>query len=401
MSGFTLYETLRILVPGLLATLIGRSVLWIVGATSGVEIAKRLPMIDSTSFSLSLSLLLGLLLYSFDLPSRLMISKEGSGWGKLPSNKLLEILGNGTVWGDTPFGLYFLLSDRYLPAETHRRVYLFGSLFRVFVDLRFLLGIATATGCALSLSVANRTAHLEWSWEATIFALLPLMGVALMGIPGERDHKRNKLLKNDELSNSLGEYEKTRNAGIARLGVLYFSIFATGSGAVASLLAASAPLTIVAVVLAGVSVAMWFWIEIGKPSEQKHAKESTAPNGQQIGPDSTIPWNTTDARSYVMLKLGVDHHEPNFWPVQRTIADIVFFAPWIAAASITIALSGAHKETVLLWALLILPCSLIAAVRKHEIRLLATYREQSNWLEHHSADVKTIASTGKLPDQWN
>lgn len=389
MSGFTLYETLRILVPGLLATLIGRLTLWIVSITTGLDFAQSLPLFDNAVLSLGLSLFLGLLLYSVDLPVRLMIAKDGASWGQLPSNKLLDLLGKETIWRNAPIGLYFLLSDRYLPNETHRRIYLFGSLFRVFVDLRFLLAVAAVAGCALSLLTASQVAAIEWSWGAALFALTPLVGIALLGIPGEREHKINKLLKNEATPDPLGDYRKQRNAGISQLKWLYLLIAGTGSAAAAMFLWKNTALTLLASIPAVVNVAVWFWIEIGKPNYRREER------------GDKILWNELDMRSFVMLKTGIDHHEPNFWPIQRTVADIVFFLPWLGASSVALARMGRPSQSVILWALLILPCSLIASVRKHETRLLATYREQSNWLEHHSSEIRRIASTGQLPEHWS
>jgi len=104
--------------------------------------------IQSPLVAIAVATFLGLGFYMIDLPTKTRLYKEGDPKRfRLPSMTLADHL-KGTSLGNYPssLSLYFLISDRYLPPEFHKRVYLFGSLYRVYVDLRFLLAIAVTLG---------------------------------------------------------------------------------------------------------------------------------------------------------------------------------------------------------------------------------------------------------------
>lgn len=75
--------------------------------------------------------------------------------------------------------------------------------------------------------------------------------------------------------------------------------------------------------------------------------------------------------------------------------------PWLLGAAVLYENLGASSAALLSWGILILPCTAIMGIRKHELRLLSSYGDQTLWLEMHAKEVETIKNGGELPDEWS
>jgi len=127
------------------------------------------------------------------------------------------------------------------------------------------------------------------------------------------------------------------------------------------------------------AITLWSWVEIGPPGRSDRR---------------------TDVRSIVLSKLRGNTDKVQYSPQQRLLCDLCLFAPWLIAGSILYANTGAAASALLAWGLLIVPCTAIMSVGKHELRLLVVFADQSLWLDLHSADISAIATNQSLPDRW-
>jgi hypothetical protein len=125
---------------------------------------------------------------------------------------------------------------------------------------------------------------------------------------------------------------------------------------------------------------LWSWIEIGPPG----------------GPEGR-----TDLRSIVLTRLRATVGAVQYAPLERLLCDACLFAPWLIGAAVLYSNVGAPAAALLGWGVMILPCTAIMGIRKHEVRLLSSFGDQVLWLELHAKQIAIIRSTGTLPDAWN
>jgi hypothetical protein len=402
MSGFGLYETLRIFVPGALAALILDFILRLGLASNFAKpagsLGEFLEAVESPAGFAAVALLVGLLLYLVDLPSKLELSRRGSKDWPLPSTTLGNLLKDSN-WSGNPLGLYIWMSDRYLHPETHKRIYLFGSLFRVYVDLRVLLAVGATLGPVLGLH-SSPLRQTQFSWFV-LAEITTLVGICLwMGWLAEQSHVENSykkalkthLLNPDGSGRQLDfsrkreirasvrrDYRSARNKGLTRLGPLYAFQLVIGFSSIYLVRHGSFAIFVGAACLV-VALNVWFWVEKGSPDPESES----------------LDW-----RSGVFRRLNAVTEEPNFRPLQRLMADLCLFLPYLVAASIAAAQKGHSPNELLAWGALIVPCVGIMAFRKHESRLLVTYKEQSDWLIAGTEKIKELRETGALADLWN
>ena len=287
MSGFTLYETLRIFLPGALGTLVLDLVLrFAVGpnvfaADGGVRVAVL--TLQSPLVAIAAATFLGLGFYMIDLPTKTRLYKEGYDPKRfrLPSMTLSDHL-KGTPLGDYPksLSLYFLISDRYLPPEFHKRVYLFGSLYRVYVDLRFLLAVAGTLGISSGLMIASRKSGFDptpsFDGDASLWTIAVIGSVLLAGSYGVAFYSFAVMAKYDvrELGRRLRR-EAMAIAGCC-VGLLLLGFLGTARPLSGELL-----LGLIGQILAVGAIALWTWVEIGPPGRFRWSYRRSFDNARE------------------------------------------------------------------------------------------------------------------------
>jgi hypothetical protein len=385
MSGLTFYETLRILVPGSIAVFLLDVTLRVGFGTNPLRpdggVRPIVSVLESPIASLIAALILGMLLYLVDLPSRTRLFTEGdpARQRRLPSDTLATHLA-GTPWSQYPvnLGLYFLVSDKYLPAEFHRRVYLFGSLYRVFVDLRALSILTVVVGVASSAAVGAQATGfdptLPLNSRATAAVLAVVGAMLLAALPGLTSYGANVAAKHD--LHELWRRLRIEIRGISGLFVLVLSL-----GALASICMLQRPIALIflGTGLASAQVVIWTWVELGPPNP---------------------PTRRADIRSITLARLGARRNDVQYGPLQRLAGDVGLATPWLVTSTVLHANQGGGVLGVLCWGAMAVVATTIMSVRKHEVRLLASYENQSVWLDLHAVELANLRQTGRLPDRW-
>ena len=394
MGGLTLYETLRILVPGILTTVSLNFALQ-VGFGSKVFEADAgvkgfVGFLESTAGFTAFSLTAGLLLYMIDIPVKLRISRGGPDREhRIPSETLREMVKGSPLEKDA-LSLYFTLTDQYLPEEMRKRVYLFGSLYRIFVDMRVvLISVAVAT-MACSEVVARAGVATIPHTELDAVAGLSVVGIvaALVAIGGFGVRRHVLLSRAARLRDAGGDPENVaaarpglwQQAWSDARGVIRPVLVLASAGGVAALLSASSDGigTAVGLFAALCQLALWMMLEVGPPDDARSEK-----------------W-----RDRVLVALRARHKGFQYAAAQRLLFDLFLILPWLVGATWTNVVLDRDPAAVLAWSLLIVPPVVVMSFRKHEERLLGIYKEQTVWLEMHAKDIEGIRDSGLLPDRW-
>lgn len=388
MSGFGFYETLRIFVPGVLAVVIVDLVARLLsgpvalGATGDLE--ALINAIETAPIYIGAALVAGLLLYLIDIPSKLRLHREGDPHNnfQLPSNYLAEALEGGNAPG-RPLSIYFVLSDAYLPTELHRRVYLFGSLYRIYVDLRTLLALGVALGPAIWLLLFRYetiTASLGMFTNApsevlTGFGiiLLLLSFSVVLGLADTLDYlarPKRRGGKGGPLKRLIGALKE-----MSRICIV-LPLLILGGG----LLSATGHIVLGILGLAVTFVGFMLWMSV------------------EVGPlDDQDPQATLRAR--VLAKLLPIRPERTHYPTPyRLVSDLSLIWPAGLLALFAGFQAGRSPTELLAWAVLIVPMSAILGFRKHEQRMLSVYADQVTWLRMHSKELENLAQEGTLGD---
>jgi hypothetical protein len=172
----------------------------LVGHRSGrrAQSLNFVSVLESPLWALGIALVAGLLLYAIDIPARTYLMRVGdppAGKG-LPSRHLGEMLSSEAL-KDREMSVYFLLLDRFMHPETHRRIYLFGSLFRVFVDLRILAGFFFVLSVLAGLLAGSADIrHTALSVELATWTTLTLAIWVVAYLYGFGQHAMNSAPKN-------------------------------------------------------------------------------------------------------------------------------------------------------------------------------------------------------------
>ncbi|HEX2057769.1 MAG TPA: hypothetical protein VHI71_05295 [Actinomycetota bacterium] len=270
MGGFTLYETLRILVPGVMTTLVldfGLRAGFGPGAfAADGGVAGFVGFLESTAGFTAFSLAVGLLLYMIDIAVKLRIFRGDPGRDRPLPSQTLEVMLAGSPRQEDAFSVYFALTDRYLPEEMRKRVYLNGSLFRIYVDLRIVaasvfVGVAAAARLAVAEGGDVRDATPSVAESLVAVALIGL--IIIVGVYGIRQHAVNYRRKHaDHPVPNFGQQLVSDLRGGLLPALLVGALGTAGAWWVVSERDA---VRIAGVVVAGLQAFLWLGLEVGPP----------------------------------------------------------------------------------------------------------------------------------------
>jgi len=403
MSGFGLYETLRILVPGGLAAAAVSLVLRLAAGEGPLladgRFASTINALQGASFLL-VAVSLGFLLYLVDLPTRARIYTNGDPQNHipLPSNKLRDMI-DGSSLARRSLSLYFLLSDAHLPTELHRRIYFFGGIYRIFFDARLITGAGVIVGGVLAGASATPGIPKE-AWQHLLM-VIALLAFALFFIGTAQGRQR---------ASHKAKYWREQLASGAKApdqAAIEKDYKSRRNGAITTIL----PATIAIVVLGTVSAAMATsnnrWWQLGGFAGSVAvlclwgATEMGPPTPEQSN-SSDKPYREPTLRQRVLRRLSLPgRDEAQYLPIQRGTFDLAAFTPSLLVAGLAAHEQSRSAAAVLLWALLLLPAVIVMAMRKHEIRLLNAYQDQLLWLTLNEQKIKEVADRNGLgPNDW-
>jgi hypothetical protein len=375
---FGLYESFRLLLPGGLAVLVFGLAFRLAAGPSDTRggVAQTVASADAGQFLVA-ALASGFLLYLLDVPAQTRLYREADPPRVImPSDRLKELWAN-TANKDHSFAGYFLLSDAYLPPESHRRVYFWGSLYRIYAYARLLaaaaLGVIAPLAVWLAADEPTGRALPSGTW---LFAGLALVAAcAVVGAAGELGHaqRATRPKKDQDRAARTREYKRklaarTRSVAPAAIAVLLSQAAAVAVAAEGSALSLAAGIG-----LGLAAVGLWGLIEVGPPGDRQ----------------------PVTVHERVLRGLRVTGDRSTQYPAaQRTLMDLALFLPVAVGVATAAQSTGAPPSYVLLWGLLMIPCTLVMAVRKHEQRLLATYGDQLAWLELNRDAVLSVGRKG-------
>lgn len=378
MLAFGLYESFRLLLPGGLAVLVFGLAFRLASGGTGDRggLARSVASADTGQFIVA-ALASGFLLYLLDVPARTRLYREADPPRVVMPSDRLKDMWAGTPHKDLSYAGYFLLSDAYLPPESHRRVYFWGSLYRIYSYARLLAAAALGlvVPFAVWLAADEPSGRLLPSGTWLFAALVLVAGAGAVGAAGEIGHaqRATRPKKGQDPAYRVREYRRKLAARSRSVAPAAAAVLAAQAGAVAVASRGSAAALAAAAVLGGLSVMLWGLIEIGPPKP---------------GPSLTV-----HERLLRRLRVAADD-TTQYPPAQRTLMDLALFLPAAAGAAGAAQATGSPPSYVLLWGLLMIPCTLVMAVRKHEQRLLATYGDQLAWLELNRAAVVAVGERG-------
>ena len=396
MSGFTIYETLRLFLPGALAVAVLNAVLRLATGKEVLEPAAgtartAVDAIETPATFLLVALVVGLLLYLVDVGERLRVFRGDPNWALPPSIYMASIVGSMSPeiqekYSESSLSLFFLFADRHLPNSLHQRIYLFGAIYKVATNLRLLAVAGLVLGSPAAVAFARLPDRRIVFSLASSLAVLAIAGLVLaLGLVARHAHRlghyerhfRGSPTSEDAAPASVSVDGAGHESGpdAPRLGwqvlLALFTVTATGVA-----LASCLPLRFgwLGVVVALGSVVGWYWLEVGPPHKEPKY-------GQRF-------------RNRVLLRLGCEKSEiPQYTALQRTWIDLALFVPSLAGMTVAGAYLGRHDISVLAWLVLILPATLVMTIRKHEARLLGAYRHQETWLKLHEAKIREILAS--------
>lgn len=378
MSGFGFYETLRVFVPGVIAVLILDVLLRLMSgdspfvATGGMK--DVLDALETPPVYGGASLVAGLLLYQLDLPTKMRIYREGDPDRgiRLPSDLVKQAFEGRDAPGH-PLSIYFILSDAYLSDALHRRIYLFGSLYRIYVDLRIMLALSLAIGPAIWLYALAGESGFTLSRPismSSVGAVLSIgVGAIAFGLAETLTYLERKHRKQPSSTRWSQIWLAARQMG--PVVAVESALILVGSWAAAS---GVAPLQAVGVAVAFVGFMVWLSVDVG-------------PLG--AADDDTV-------RARMLARILPSRRGSQYPPTYRLAADLGVVVTAIGLASLAGANAGRSATALLAWSVLALPMTAILGYRKHEERLIAVYGDQSTWLKLHWDEVEHIAATGRI-----
>jgi hypothetical protein len=293
--------------------------------------------------SIVLSLAIGLLLYLIDLPEKTRLYREGADGWRLPSGTLdahmnsLDPPARRPVEDHDPkwLSVYFVLSDKYLPEETHRRIYLFGSLYRVYVDLRSLLAIGAVGGLA---AAAVSASHLNGfdpnppvpprASAAICGLLLIVMAVGLVGVRAHAVKSRTKHTSepDPQAASSFSERMKAELRAMLPSGLAMMTL---GLIAGEALIRPALWLRLTGFTLLLIQLYLWFAVEIGPP---------------KLRDGKPIDW-----RSGMLKRFGANDDRTQYIPLQRLLCDLALFGPWVYFGYVAYSNTGSSLSSLLAW----------------------------------------------------
>lgn len=374
MSGFGLYETLRILVPGwFVVAFLDAGTRLAFGDTPmdlTPDAAAFVEFLENPLVGLGVALLAGLLLYAMDLPSKTVVYRFGDpDKGKEPPSRHLSQMLSNDQLKRRALSIYFFLQDEFMNQEAHRKVYLFGSLYRIFVDLRILAAISFVATVTVGLSNSSATPVQlpPTGWLLVITALWIAPYLYDVG-----QHAVNSVSKHqDSLRSFLGR--RREELALFPLVVIAF----LGNAAATALILSGGARRPTGILLAIFGVGVWLRMDLGKPSE---------------GRWSGFWW-------WAARRLGASD-ERTATTHQRALLDVATYLPWVVGASLLSPGTEQAGPWVLAWLAFLLPLSLVLGYHKHEDRLRNSFGDQNTWLDLHSAEIEELDRQGRLPLRW-
>jgi hypothetical protein len=387
MTGFGLYETLRILIPGATAAAVLAYVLR-VAAGSGPALSQgpfeaAIAGLDGTNFLVA-ALMAGFLLYLLDIPQKTRLGSQGDPGNDvpMPTTALKEMLQQtpGDRWiSGRAFSLYFLLSDKHMPPEFHRRVYFFGSIYRMYADARYLTAAGIALGVPLGLMVTQGS-RIPWASGAHLaLALISVFALLLIGGTGELRHAGASIRKREGEKNGR---RYLRRLGRAVRDVLPLSVLIALLQTFGLILSGQKGGKEQALGLSLCALGLLFWMmgEMGPPPKTVHRHELRY-------------------RALSWLRLpGTD--DLQLTPAQRTGIDIALFGPSLVGAAALAMQQDRAAAGVFLWSALALIATTIMSVRKHEVRLINSLKDQVAWLVVNSNNVDDLRRNAARRGAW-
>jgi hypothetical protein len=386
LNGFSLYETFRILIPGGVAA----SILVIVLRLATLDgqptaLATAAETVTTGAVFLLMSLTLGFLLYALDLPNKTRLAAEGDPDNHvyLPSTVLFEML-KGTPAAGKSFSLYFFLTDAYLPAETHRRIYFFGGIHRIFADARFLLASSVILGpqICLALIVPSSILALDFSGVAAWTLGLAFTVLAGVAVLAELPHALASISKaKREPTAGRARYRTRLLKGIGHIWRAWMLLLALGIGSVILTNAGSHVSSVFGVGLSLAALLLWGMLEVGPPRDANPRK--------------------ADFRSACMRTIGLKPWtRTQYIPAQRAMFDLAAFLPPLVATSAITDAQQVPAMWILAWAALASLATVVMAIRKHEVRLINNYKDQVTWLRLNESKIKRLGRAGEF-DGWS
>ncbi|WP_157581370.1 hypothetical protein [Phycicoccus sp. Root563] len=402
MTGFNLYETLRFVIPGAIAAVLVTLTLRLATGTgplyAGGQAAGLIKELSTGTTFLVLALILGFVLYALDLPVRARIYTDGDPEHGItvPSQTLTALVreahGPHKGWMlKRALPVYFLLMDAHLPTELHKKVYFFGGLYRIYFDARVLTASALTLGPLVGFVVVG-DGRVAWgvSEVRPSHALAAGLSVALLIGAGAM---ATVLHRNaSERRRARGEATKSKSYGQRlKLGleqVRMVSLIIAGAQVAGLLLAEqnNVVLRCCGLLVATGALILWTLVELGPPP-------IWPPSGHS-GPSGPAP-----LRGGLLNALKCPGtNETSFMPAQRSLVDLALLGPaMLSAANLTVE-QGRPPGAVLWWGLLLGLTTFILSTRKHEVRLLNSFGDQSAWL--YLNRTKIAARVQKLaPDE--
>lgn len=374
MSGFGVYETLRILVPGwFVAAFLNAGTRLAFGATPvdlPADVAAFTQLLENPLANLGVALVAGLLLYAMDLPTKAGVYLVGDpDNGKEPPSRHLRRMLTNDELKDRSLSLYFLLQDEFMHQATHRKVYLFGSLYRIFVDLRVLAAISLVA----FVIVGSSSAPIRQVPFAPTAWLLLLAAVWLAPYAYDwGQHAINSVRKHED---SLGDFLSRRRAELSLWPLVVFMLLVNALAA--AFVRLGGALLLLGVAMAVVGVGVWLRAELGGSTEKRWAG---------------IWWWIASRAGAPSQRIFTSH--------QRAFFDVATYLPWVVVASILTPGTDEGGPWVLAWLAFLLPLSLVLGFHKHEDRLRNSYGDQNMWLDLHSAEIEEVDRQGRFPVTW-
>jgi len=370
MAGLGLYETLRILIPGWIAVAavdvgarlaLGESALEADGGTEGLVALIERPVV-----AFGLALMAGLLLYAIDMPAKTYPLHNP------PSAHLREMLTNPDLEKRST-SLYFQLQDEFMPVEMRRNVYLFGSIYRVFVDLRVIavLGFVLSVFAGL---IAVDSGRADISGEATLWFLVTAMVWMSFYLLDFGQHVIRSSARHRTSAVEAFRKHTRQTMNVWKLAVLVFVL----SGVAVGLPTVAGASGMLWIPLGVIAMALWLRGEIGVP-------------GKHDG------WN--GVWGSVLGGLGAPAGQA-LTSHQRALVDVAMLSPWLAAASYVGAQHGRAAPWLLVWLSFLLVASIVLGTHKHENRIQDAFGDQRMWLDLHATEIQELDSAGTNPARW-
>ncbi|MFC7489423.1 MULTISPECIES: hypothetical protein [unclassified Knoellia] len=399
MTGFSLYETFRFVIPGAIAAALVSLTLRLAigsGAMYSEGPAKGLVAELATARTfLFVALSFGFILYALDLPVRARIYEEGDpehGY-LVPSNTLDKMLSacRPQEWlaGKT-LSVYFLLMDAHFPTELHKKVYFFGGLYRIYFDARVLIVTALTLGPVIGLVAlrgdpSSSEFHRTHALVAAISIILSIAAGAVATVLHRNASKARRVRRGDLTPH---EYLKRLRQALREAGWVAAFIVGAQASALTLAMQGAVGVRIIGLGMATTALICWVLFEFGPPPVR-----TPHPKTGELPPRSV--------RALILNRLRCpDSPETQFIPAQRALVDAALMAPaMIAATNLTIE-QGRSANAVLWWALLLGIGTFIVVSRKHEVRLLNSFRDQSTWLSWNRKKIEMRAQDLAPDDAW-